>query len=293
MTGFLGVLWERAKIVGKIPEAGWKAFLKLVQMITAIVVWSVPDDWVGTEGARWVQYTAGMLALGLIFGAVLGLASAGLLIRDLMGTSGEQAASVAPAAPAAANAPAVVPETNAPSGPAEANAPAAPPAEANAPAVPATITVRGTFDESAFTSSGLSVVENSIVLELPRDGGPVTGRSSVGLDNFPIGKILASLYGGSLTDYPDLENCVSVVTLVADHIEGTYSPDTGAITGSATIVGKVEDRPCLSPLPPGMTRDQGVTPTTVTLNATFDGHQVQGTFSAPSGEEQKFQATVQ
>jgi hypothetical protein len=288
--GMLGVLWERAKIVGRIPEAGWKAFLKLVQMITAIVVWSVPDKWAWTAEARRVRYTASLIAAALIVGAVLGLTSAGLLIRDLIGTSGEQAVSVTPAAPPAANGPAA---------PAEANAPAAQP-EANAPAVPAIITVRGTFDESAFTSSGvgpiLKVVENSISLDLPREGGAVTGSARVRIDNFPAGAILEQVYeglGGSPTDYPELENCMSLVTLHADAIEGTYSPQTGSIEGSATFAGEIEDRPCLSSLPPSITSDEAVETTEVTLDATFDGSEVDGAFSEASGEQLTFKATVQ
>jgi hypothetical protein len=285
-VGMLGVLWERAKIVGRIPEAGWKAFLKLVQMITAIVVWSVPDQWAWTAEARRVRYTASLIAAALIVGAVLGLTSAGLLIRDLMGTSGEQAASVGPAAPPAANGLAA---------PAEANAPALP-AEANPPAAPAIIAVRGTFDESAFTSSGLSVVENSISLELPRGGGPVTGSAQVGLDNFPAGAILEGIYesmGGSPADYPELQGCMSRVTLEADDIEGTYSPDTGTITGSASIVGAVEDRPCLYPLPDGITTDEAVETTEVALDATFNGRELEGAFLETSGEKLSFKATVQ
>jgi hypothetical protein len=158
------------------------------------------------------------------------------------------------------------------------------------------ITVRGTLDESMYTTAGVSlaVVENSMVLELPRDGGPMTGSAVVGIDNFPLGAVLAGIHesmGGSLEDYPDLKSCLTLVRLKAD-IEGSYSPQDSSITGSAIFVADIEDRPCLR-LPPNMTGEEAMTPTTVTLNASFDGREVLGAFTRESGEEMKFQATVQ
>jgi len=255
----------------------------------------------------------------LLFLAVaIGVPSALVLTKELTG-GGERAGSVAPAAAPAAVAPAAVstptaapqPAAVAPTAtttstgaalptataPAGANA-AAPPPAGNAPAVPELITLRGTFDESALTGSELGpilkVLENSILLVLPRDGGPIGGSARVRLDNFPAGAILEQIYegmGGSPDDYPDLDNCMSLVTLKADDIEGTYSPQTSSITGSAIWAGQVEDRPCLSSLPHGITTDEAVDTTQVTLTATFDGRQVVGVFSSESGEL-SFKATV-
>jgi hypothetical protein len=280
----------------KITEPMWKAIGRFVRLIKAILVTMLPHGWAtNDEGeAPWVGFAAATIATVLIVGVVLGVTSAILFVNDLTG-GGEQAASVVPAAPAGPNAPAAPAEANAPAAPPEANAPAAP-AEANPPAAPGIITVRGTLDVSLYTNSGMNVVDNSIILELPRDGGPVTGSALVRLDNFPIGAILEQIYegmGGSPADYPNLQGCTSVVTVEADDIAGSYSPQDSKITGGATWGGKVEDRPCLSPLPPGLTSDEAVEKTTLTLDATFDSREVVGAFSNPSGEEQSFQATVQ
>lgn len=295
MTAFWGVLWERAKIVGKIPEAGWKAIGRLVRLIDTIVRAMLPDKWVTApsgEARTWVLVATWTVTTVVILGAAMGLASATGLLGDLTG-GGESAAPAAVVAPAAASTPTTAPPPTAT--PPGASAPAAP-AAPNAPAVPATIIARGTFDESVYTSSALNVVENSIVLDLPRDGGPVTGSALVRLDNFPIGAILEQInegLGGSPDDYPELQGCTSVVTLEADDIAGSYSPQDSKITGSATWGGKVEDRPCLSSLPPGMTSDEAVQTTEVTLDATLNGGEVDGAFLETSGEELSFMATVQ
>ncbi len=176
---------------------------------------------------------------------------------------------------------------------------AALPPTATPPAVPRTITLRGTLDESVYESSELGsilkVVENSIMLVLPTDGGPIDGSARIRIDNFPIGSAIEQLYegfGGSPADYPNLENCMSLVTLHADAILGTYSPQSSSIEGSTYWVGEVEDRPCLSPLPGNITMDEVVPPAAATFTATFDGHQAAGVFSGESGQ-QSFQATVQ
>jgi hypothetical protein len=290
----LGVLWERARRlankVPELPEAAWKAIGRLVRLIDTIVRAMLPDKWVRApngEARTWVLVATWTVTTVVILGVAMGLASATGLLGDLTG-GGESAAPAAVVAPTAATTPTTAPLPAAT--PPAANAPAAP------PPVPAIITVRGTFDESVYTSSGLNVVENSIVLDLPRDGGPVTGSALVRLDNVPIGAILEQIYGGlggSPADYPELQGCMSAVTVEANDIAGSYSPQDSKITGSATWAGKVEDRPCLSPLPPGLTSDEAVQTTTLTLDATFDGREVVGAFSNPSGEEQKFQATVQ
>ena len=235
----------------------------------------------GDSMPAWVANFWAGVVMAMIFAAIaLGVASASLLVRDLAG-GGQSAAPAAVVATTAASTPTTAPLATAPL------------PTATHPAVPGIITVRGTFDPSDYTP--LTVVENSIILELPSEGGSVTGSALVRIDNFPIGAILEGIHedsGGSPADYPELQGCTSVVTLKAD-IEGSYSPQNLGILGDATFGGDVADRPCLSSLPPGMTPGEAVETTTATLDATFDGSVVVGTFSMPSGEEQEFQATVQ
>jgi hypothetical protein len=267
-------VWELLK------DAVWKAIGRLVRLIDTIVRAMLPDKWVTApngEARTWVLVATWTVTTVLILGVAAGVASAILFVNDLMGGGG----SPAPAAVLALTA---------------ASTPTVGPLPAAAPPVPGIITVRGTLDVSLYTKSGMNVVENSIILQLPRDGGPVKGTVMVGLDNFPIGAALEQIHeglGGSPDDYPALQGCTSVVTLKADDIQGSYSPQGATITGSAAFVGKVEDTPCLSGLPPSMNANDAVEPTTLTLDATFDGREVQGTFTAPSGEQQKFEATAQ
>jgi hypothetical protein len=279
-----------ASMADATARATRRAILAFVRFITAFL------DLIAEAFPFMHVSVANAIAVLLLLGVLIGVPSALILTRELTGGGGGQTASVAPAAPPAANAPAAPADANAPEAtPAEANAPAAPPA-ANTPAAPELILLRGTFDESALASSlpTLKVVENSIMLVLPRDGGAIGGSVRIVLDNFPAGAILEQIYegmGGSPDDYPDLGNCMSAVTQSADNIEGIYSPQDQSIKGSTTVMGNVEDRPCLHPLPDDITTDDAAEPADVTLTATFDGRQVVGAFSSESGDL-SFKATV-
>jgi hypothetical protein len=270
---------QAARAAARAAQVAWRRIDRFVHLIFDIVYATLADRVEPPVAAMLTILFMGVLVTGLLAGGV----AATLLIRDLAG--GGESAQVVVTAPAV-----VAPTTAA--------TPTAAPSLTATPAVDSnTITVRGTLDESRITGAGISlpVVENSITLELPRDGGPVKGSSVFAIDNFPIGAVLAGIHesmGGSLADYPDLQSCVTLVRFKAD-IEGSYSAQDSTITGQATFSADVEEKPCLGLLPPNMTASGAMTPSTRTLKATFDGRKVLGTFGGGTEDEQKFQATVQ
>jgi hypothetical protein len=180
------------------------------------------------------------------------------------------------------------------------------------------ITVEGQFDSGpladALTQSGLkgaSEAANTISLQFPKEGGPVTGDFALEFENFPIGAVLVGVgqaitegvagtitgaFGGEAgtpesgpppTPTPKeriLLTCTSTLSLTGT-LTGTYDAATGRFTGNAEVTGSVyEDLRCSEPIPGLTDAPRQTSVATSTWEATFDGErQVTGVI-APASE---------
>lgn len=139
------------------------------------------------------------------------------------------------------------------------------------------ITLRGEIEVTSMTAVGLSIPEHSVELVLFSDTGAVTGSMVIGLDPFPIGRILAGTFDAA--DDPawaQFKDCTVRMTL--DGVAtGTYDPAGGTIQGSTLVTPVVEDvHHCVDTRPPNVSLDANTETSTFAWSANFDGRSAHG-----------------
>lgn len=138
-------------------------------------------------------------------------------------------------------------------------------------------TYRGEIDVTAVRASGLTIGEHSIEILVFEDFGAVEGSYTLTFEQFPIGALLAAVFGAANDpDWAQFETCTVRLILPAV-LSGSYDRTARAISGDAVIVPVSEDPTgCLATRPSNVSLDSVEKPSTVAWRATLDGRLATG-----------------